>query len=60
MFLKYIEWIKLLGEMKRYQKVDDYKGQIKPNHLYKFYPKGGVCSDGSPYHGLFRKGTKIN
>ena len=57
MFLKYIEWIKLLGEMKRYQKVDDYNGQIKLNHLYKFYPEGGVCSDGSPYHGLFRKGN---
>ncbi|MBR5094179.1 MAG: hypothetical protein IK095_03705, partial [Oscillospiraceae bacterium] len=56
MFLKYFEWIGLLRDMKRYQKVDDYDGQPKQGKLYKFYPEGAVCSDGSRYHALFRKG----
>ena len=53
MILKYIEWLGLARDMKRYQTVDDFKGDAKPNHLYKFYPDGAVCSDGSPYHALF-------
>lgn len=44
--------------MKRYQKVDDYKGKTKIDHLYKFYPEGAICSDGSQYHALFRKGKE--
>ena len=58
MIFKYLEWIRLLRDMKRYQKVDDYDGTVKPEHLYKFYPEGAVCSDGSRYHGLFRKGRE--
>ena len=58
MIFKYLEWIRLLRDMKRYQKVDDYDGTVRPEHLYKFYPKGAVCSDGSRYHGLFRKGRE--
>lgn len=58
MILKYIEWLGLARDMKRYQTVDDFKGDAKPNHLYKFYPDGAVCSDGSPYHALFRKGNQ--
>ena len=45
MILKYIEWLGLARDMKRYQTVDDFKGDAKPNHLYKFYPDGAVCSD---------------
>ena len=58
MFLKYLEWMRLLRDMKRYQKVDDYSGTAVPGHLYRFFPKGAVSSDGSPYHGLFRKGKE--
>ena len=58
MFLKYFEWIALVRDMKRYQKVEDYQGEAKTDHLYKFYPEGSVASDGSRYHALFRKGTE--
>lgn len=58
MFLKYFEWIVLVHDMKRYQKVDDYTGDPVQDHLYKFYPKGALCSDGSRYHGLFRTGRE--
>ncbi len=58
MFLKFFEWIGLLWDMKRYRKVDEYDGQVKLDHLYKFYPEGAVCSDGSRYHALFRKGRE--
>ena len=56
--MKYFEWIDLLSKMKRYQKVDDYTGEAKIDHLYKFYPDNALCSDGSPYHALFRKGKE--
>ena len=58
MIFKYLEWIGLLRDMKRYQKVDDYDGKVKPGHLFRFYPEGAVCSDGSRYHGLFRMGRE--
>ena len=58
MIFKYLEWIRLLCDMKRYQKVDDYDGTVRPEHLYKFYPEGAVCSDGSRYHALFRTGPE--
>lgn len=58
MFLKYFEFMKLLFDMKRYQKMDDYQGEAKIGHHYKFYPEGAICSDGSRYHAVFRKGTK--
>ena len=58
MLLKYFELKKLRGDMQRYQKVKDYSGSAKPGHLYRFYPDEAVCSDGSQYHALFRKGTK--
>ena len=34
MLFKYLEWIRLLHDMKRYQKVDDYNGTAVPAHLY--------------------------
>ena len=58
MIFKYLEWICLLHDMKRYQKVDDYDGTARPDHLFRFYPEGAVCSDGSRYHGLFRMGRE--
>ena len=58
MIFKYFEWIRLLRDMKRYQKVDDYTGTAETNHLYRFFPEGAVSSDGSRYHGLFRTGTE--
>ena len=58
MIFKYLEWIRLLHDMKRYQKVDDYDGTAVPGHLFKFYPEGAVSSDGSRYHGLFRMGRE--
>lgn len=58
MLFKYFELKKLRGDMKRYQKVDDYQGIAAPGHLYRFYPEGAVCSDGSRYHAFFRTGTK--
>ena len=58
MIFKYLEWTRLVWQMKHYQKVDDYKGQTRPGHLYRFFPEGAVCSDGSPYHALFRTGTE--
>lgn len=58
MFFKYFEWIKLIRDMKRYQKVDDYAGTAEMSHLYRFFPEGAVSSDGSRYHALFRKGTE--
>ena len=58
MIFKYLEWIRLLYDMKRYQKVDDYDGTVRPDHLFRFYPEGTVCSDGSRYHGLFRMGRE--
>ena len=58
MFWKYFEWIKLLRDMKRYQKVDDYNGKAETDHLFRFFPEGAVSSDGSRYHGLFRKGAE--
>ncbi len=60
MLFKYLEWMKLVRDMKAYQKVDDYKGDVQIDHLYKFYPEGALCSDGSRYHALFRKGNKNN
>ncbi|MCR4728642.1 MAG: hypothetical protein K5796_08345 [Lachnospiraceae bacterium] len=58
MIFKYLEWIGLLHDMKRYQKVDEYDGTLRPDHLVKFYPKDAVSSDGSRYHGLFRAGRE--
>ena len=58
MVFKYFELKKLRRDMNRYQEIDDYKGDVKYNHLYKFYPEGAVCSDGSQYHALFRKGKE--
>ena len=58
MFFKYFEWIGLIRDMKRYQKVDDYAGKAETNHLYRFFPEGAVSSDGSRYHCLFRTGTE--
>ena len=58
MIFKYLEWIGLLWNMKRYEKVDDYDGTVKPGQLFRFYPEGAVCSDGSRYHGLFRMGRE--
>ena len=58
MVFKYFELKKLRRDMNRYQEIDDYEGDVKYNHLYKFYPEGAVCSDGSQYHALFRKGKE--
>ncbi len=58
MIFKYLEWICLLHDMKRYQKVDDFDGTVRPDHLFRFFPEGAICSDGSRYHGLFRKGRE--
>ena len=58
MIKKVLETLWLLHQMKAYQKVDDFKGEARLNHLYKFYPEGTICSDGSQYHALFRKGRK--
>jgi len=59
MFLKYIEWTKLVWDMKRYQKVEEYPGRDPvQDKLYKFYPEDAICSDGSKYHALFRKGKE--
>lgn len=57
MIFKFFELIGLLHNMKRYQKVDPYEGTIKQDKLYTFLPEGAICSDGSPYHALFRKGA---
>ena len=58
MVFKYIEWMALVRDMKRYQKVDDYAGKAEPGHLYAFYPEGAISSDGSRYHALFRTGKE--
>ena len=55
---KFFEVAKLLRDMKRYQKVDEYKGTAETDHLYSFYPEGALSSDGTSYHGLFRKGKE--
>ena len=61
MVFKFFEWMHLLWQMKHYQNVDDYPGSDpKPGKLYKFYPEGTICSDGSKYHADFRKGWKNN
>ena len=61
MVFKIFEWIHLLRQMKRYQKVEDYPGTPpRQDRLYAFYPEGAVCSDGSRYHALFRKGRENN
>jgi len=61
MVFKYIEWMHLLWQMKHYQKVEDYPGALpKQDKLYQFFPEGAICSDGSRYHALFRKGKENN
>ncbi len=58
MIKKVLETLWLLHQMKAYQKVDEFNGEAKLYHLYKFYPEGTICSDGSEYHALFRRGRK--
>ncbi len=59
MVFKVFEWMHLLWQMKHYQKVEDYAGAPPvPDRMYAFYPEGAVCSDGSRYHALFRKGRE--
>lgn len=57
MIFKIFEWMKLVRDMKRYEKIDTYDGTYELNHVYQFYPEGTLCSDGSTYHALFRKGS---
>ena len=59
MVFKYFEWMHLLWQMKHYQKVEDLTSDPpRPDKLYRFFPEGAVCSDGSRYHALFRKGRE--
>ena len=46
MVYKLLETIWLLHQMKAYQKVDDFKGEAKLDHLYKFYPEGPSAAMG--------------